>query len=321
LGMIHWQDAEGRQHRAPSILLPVKIEREDASKHFTIAYNGQEIEDNLALHKRFFEEFNVQLPKLGSIENLDIEKYIAALQTAIQGLPNCSYQPDEQALGLFSFGRHLMHQDLNPSNWPAGKAPYQHPVVRSIFAGRFIDDGPAVDPSKRIDDLVDPAKRFDVLNVDSSQLRVLEEIKAGKSLRVWGPPGTGKSTSIVNAIANAVAEGKKVLFVSEKQDALKVVKGWLDTAGIGDVALEIHSETTKKSIAEEIQRTLALGEPKAFPREEAVHTYDAMQGRLNRHVDMLRREIRNSGFSAYEALALATTEGEKQVELPSYDYR
>ena len=39
-----------------------------------------------------------------------------------------------------------------------------------------------------------------------------------------GPPGTGKSQTITNMIANALSKGRRVLFVAEKQAALSVVK-------------------------------------------------------------------------------------------------
>jgi KaiC/GvpD/RAD55 family RecA-like ATPase len=55
----------------------------------------------------------------------------------------------------------------------------------------------------------------------------------GKNLVIQGPPGTGKSQTIANIIANALAEGKRVLFLSEKQAALDVVKRRLDLADSG----------------------------------------------------------------------------------------
>ena len=38
-----------------------------------------------------------------------------------------------------------------------------------------------------------------------------------------GPPGTGKSQTIANIIAECIANGKSVLFVSDKMAALEVV--------------------------------------------------------------------------------------------------
>jgi very-short-patch-repair endonuclease len=63
---------------------------------------------------------------------------------------------------------------------------------------------------------------------------------------IEGPPGTGKSQTITNLIAAALAKGKTVLFVSEKLAALEVVRRRLDDAGLGIFCLEVHSHKTKK---------------------------------------------------------------------------
>ena len=58
------------------------------------------------------------------------------------------------------------------------------------------------------------------------QLRVLEII-GNKAAIVEGPPGTGKSQTIANLLCHLAAKGNKVLFVSQKDQALKVVKDML----------------------------------------------------------------------------------------------
>jgi len=58
---------------------------------------------------------------------------------------------------------------------------------------------------------------------DKYQLRVLSIINNRASI-VQGPPGTGKSETIANILCHLAATGKKVLFVSQKAQALKVVK-------------------------------------------------------------------------------------------------
>jgi hypothetical protein len=76
---------------------------------------------------------------------------------------------------------------------------------------------------------------------------------------IQGPPGTGKSQTIVNLIAQALSEGKKVLFVSEKRAALDVVKQRLDRVGIGSACLELHSnKVKKKDVIEELKRTAGI---------------------------------------------------------------
>src|SRR5205814_6829358 len=62
-----------------------------------------------------------------------------------------------------------------------------------------------------------------ILPTDSSQLEALAYARAGNDLVVHGPPGTGKSQTISNLIADALGCGKKVLFVSAKMAALNVV--------------------------------------------------------------------------------------------------
>ena len=46
----------------------------------------------------------------------------------------------------------------------------------------------------------------------------------GKNLVIEGPPGTGKSQTITNLIATALAKGRTVLFVAEKMAAVEVVR-------------------------------------------------------------------------------------------------
>src|SRR5690606_17291542 len=71
-----------------------------------------------------------------------------------------------------------------------------------------------------------------------------------------GPPGTGKSQTITNIIAAAVARGKKVLFVAEKMAALEVVHRRLQQVGLGPLTLELHSnKVNKRTVLEELKRT------------------------------------------------------------------
>ena len=78
---------------------------------------------------------------------------------------------------------------------------------------------------------------------------------SGKNLVVEGPPGTGKSQTITNIIAAALAEGKSVLFISEKLAALEVVKKRLALAGLANFCLELHSnKTQKKHVLEELEK-------------------------------------------------------------------
>lgn len=85
------------------------------------------------------------------------------------------------------------------------------------------------------------------IDVDSSQLEAVIASGMGKSFILHGPPGTGKSQTITNIIANALYHGKRVLFVAEKMAALSVVQQRLAEVGLAPFCLELHSNKVTKS--------------------------------------------------------------------------
>ncbi|MFN5865053.1 MAG: AAA domain-containing protein, partial [Pseudanabaena sp.] len=80
----------------------------------------------------------------------------------------------------------------------------------------------------------------------ASQFSAIVDVMDGKNLVIEGPPGTGKSQTITNLIAAALAKGKTVLFVAEKMAAVEVVRDRLDAVGLRDFCLEIHSTNKSK---------------------------------------------------------------------------
>jgi DNA replication protein DnaC len=81
----------------------------------------------------------------------------------------------------------------------------------------------------------------------------------GHNLAIEGPPGTGKSQTITNIVAGAMAAGKRVLFLAEKMAALEVVKARLDHAGLGEFCLELHStKARKKEVLEGLDARLKI---------------------------------------------------------------
>jgi superfamily I DNA and/or RNA helicase len=66
---------------------------------------------------------------------------------------------------------------------------------------------------------------------DKYQLQVLSKIN-NKGMIVEGPPGTGKSQTISNILVHLAATGKKVLFVSQKDQAVRGVKDKLKSLNI-----------------------------------------------------------------------------------------
>ena len=119
-----------------------------------------------------------------------------------------------------------------------------------------IDEVPS---SRELDDVLPPGEVKTILDCDSSQLEAIVAARKGVSFVLDGPPGTGKSQTIANIIADSLSVGRTVLFVSEKIAALEVVKQRLEDRGLGDFCLECHSsKANRRSVLFEMERCLDL---------------------------------------------------------------
>src|SRR3954468_18280721 len=101
-------------------------------------------------------------------------------------------------------------------------------------------------------------------------------------------------------IAEALAAGKTVLFVSEKTAALAVVKNRLDRCGLGDFCLELHShKANKREVVTELGRCLEL-KPVGSPDVASQLTALAeSRQKLNLFVAELHAVRQPLGMSAY----------------------
>jgi len=77
-------------------------------------------------------------------------------------------------------------------------------------------------------------ERYFTSDSDPSQEAAVIEARSGRGLLIEGPPGTGKSQTIVNIVADAIGTKRNLLIVCQKQAALKVVHKRLTAAGLGD---------------------------------------------------------------------------------------
>lgn len=129
---------------------------------------------------------------------------------------------EEQAiLGIFSFNKFIMWNDIHNN---AHKLT-QNKVVSSLINGKIEWDVTAEEvDAAYMDRQLSPADIVLPIIADSSQLEAIYEAVHDKTFILHGPPGTGKSQTITNIIANALYKGKRVLFVAEKMAALSVVQ-------------------------------------------------------------------------------------------------
>lgn len=125
-----------------------------------------------------------------------------------------------------------------------------------------------------------------ITDADASQHKAIMDMAAGRDMAIEGPPGTGKSQTITNMIATALSQGKRVLFVAEKQAALRVVSDRLRASGFGPLILELHGEKASRSeVYAGVRERLA-----AEPRLDTQALYER-RAELRRHRDLLRRYL------------------------------
>jgi hypothetical protein len=98
--------------------------------------------------------------------------------------------------------------------------------------------------------------RYEVVSCDPTQADSIAEARKGDSYIIEGPPGTGKSQTITNLIADYAARGKRVLFVCEKRAAIDVVFARLRQCGLADLGCLIHdSQADKKAFVMDLKQT------------------------------------------------------------------
>ncbi len=310
LGFLQWQDtAAGRPRWAPLLLVPVTLDRTSARSKFRLSYNGEDVTTNLSLKHKLLADFGVALPEVGEEESEADEDgfkpsaYFAKVREVVDSMDGWEVRDDEAVLGFFSFAKLLMYRDLDPALWPKGAQPDAHPLVRGLLQDGFEAESDLLANGTTVDDLIDPAEQTHVVQADSSQALVVEEVRRGRNLVVQGPPGTGKSQTICNLIAAAVREGKTVLFVAEKMAALEVVKRRLEGVGLGAACLELHSnKARKRRVLDDLDETMKLGAPLEPDIESMSGPLREARDRLNGFVGALHAEIGQSGRSAYQVM-------------------
>lgn len=129
--------------------------------------------------------------------------------------------------------------------------------------------------------------------------------RSGKSFVLIGPPGTGKSQSIANIIADMLSQGRTVLFVAEKRAALEVVQRHMERIGLADFCLDLFSpKSNKAQVVAQMARAQAASED--FDHggwQNATVSLAGLRAELNGYVRELHRRGRN-GWTPFRAMGL-----------------
>ena len=216
-GFLEWrQKTNDTTLLSPLVLVPVSIELASITSPYTLSRFDEDIVINPTLEYALASDFGIQLPEFDSTSD-GIQTYLKKVDSIVKS--SGWRVVHEVNLGLLSFLKIVMYKDLEKYK----DFIFENPVIKA-FCG---------DPSRLPQvkdawinynhDLTPCNETWQVVNADASQQDAVLLAKKGVSFVLQGPPGTGKSQTITNIIAESLANGKKVLFVSEKMAALSVV--------------------------------------------------------------------------------------------------
>ncbi len=248
-GFIHWteNDRSKYEYRAPIILMPITFQNESSVSAWYVKMTEDEMVINPTFNFKLESEHGITLPEYHD-EGLDtylekVEKIVSKLGWTVSS---------ECKISIFSFLKMNMYQDLKNNQ----ETILKNNNVRMLLGESYERQEISIESGEH--HLENPLiELHNVVDADSSQIEAIEMAKSGVSFVLQGPPGTGKSQTITNIIAECLYDGKKVLFVSEKQAALNVVYEKLKKAGLDEFCLELHShKANKKDVIYDLCRTL-----------------------------------------------------------------
>ncbi|CAG0931679.1 hypothetical protein TFLX_02230 [Thermoflexales bacterium] len=307
-GLLHWIDPETKDEvQSPIVLVPVQLEKERGRDAYTIELLEDDLLLNPTLTYKLRTDFDLPLPDLPDIlEETGLAPYFDQLRRLIADrFAGAGWALTEEAiLGVFSFQKITLYQDLAEHQ----ELYAAHPVIAALGNGAPLPPPPPTIPASELDDRVPPSNSFQVVDADSSQQEAIEAAKAGVSFVMQGPPGTGKSQTITNIIAEMLAAGKRVLFVSQKMAALEVVQQRLNQTGLGALCLQLHShKRDKREVVRELIASLDAPDVHVRPEYEmAPLELEETRRQLNAYVRALhapRFALQRSVFDAYGEIA------------------
>lgn len=306
LGTLTWRDRDGDEMVSPLFLLPVRVQADRGAGLMRMEADANGFTTpNYCLLEKLKVSYRLDVPEFENpaegASGIDVETALQSLRHAIHDrrLP---FRVDETAhLAVLQFSKFRLWRDL-VDHWEEFA---KNPVVRHLIEHpgvRFQD--PAADTSA-------PTAASELSNTcplpaDGTQLKTIERAAAGHSFVIEGPPGTGKSQTIANLLANALTQGRRVLFVAEKQAALSVVKRRLAQVGLDPYCLDLHDKGSSHDVIRKQLRDALEERPYAdlaeFERHEQALTH--LHERLASYHGALHAEnaLGESYASAYERL-------------------
>jgi hypothetical protein len=316
-GMLNWR-FDDRELRSPLVLVPVGLSTANRGERYTLTLDETGVSTpNYCLIEKLRVTFGLEIPELKEpavdTSGIDLMATFNAVRRAITRT-GLHFRVEETAhLAILQFAKFPLWKDLDDS-W---KALSSNSLVRHLIDS---PDKPFTDPvasstEVELDQLGDEMP----VSADSSQLQAIAQAAAGRTFVLEGPPGTGKSQTITNLLAHAMAAGRRVLFVAEKRAALDVVKKRLDAVGLAELSLDLHDKSSRPAaVRDQIRAALDLSvSADTDSLRTQTEAAESSRNALARYARRLHEE-NAAGMSLYSARTaeLAADQDVAPIEVP-----
>ncbi|MBJ9953968.1 DUF4011 domain-containing protein [Acinetobacter baumannii] len=314
VGFLEWKESEKAQRtfKAPLLLIPVRMTRESAKSGYRLWMYDDEPRFNSTLLQLLRQDFEIEVSGLDPLptdgSGIDVNAVLQIVRRAVVHMRGWEVTV-EAAIGQFSFSKYLMWRDLSLRIQQLKEQAVVHHLIetpREPFKKQEAFPHPA-----ELDQKYQPKQLFTPLSSDSSQLAAVMSAALGRTFVLSGPPGTGKSQTITNMVAQCLADGKSVLFVSEKMAALDVVYRRLNQIGLEHLCLQLHSAKAQKiEVLDQLrERAENNNNPYAIAQKETQQEWQLLSQHLVESRDVLNQHVRvlhqqhSIGWSLFDAMS------------------
>ena len=310
LGYLRWSmpHSEGDDDfKSPLILIPVEISKPKNldGETYRITKRNDIILNPTLVHK-LKTDASVDLSEFNELLQSE-EIIVEDLFSTINQIKPKNMRWDvrrEASFGVYPYQGIEQYNDLDTSSIDFS----EFPLLSEIMLGK----DPSSPSGETFDEADIEAPKGEklvphlVLDADSSQFIALMKLANEQNVALEGPPGSGKSQTIVNAIANSILNGKKVLFAAQKSTALEVVYNRLKALGLSQFVLPLmgsHGSTDRfyEAVKERIELSKKASNEDLFNlRSQLRHQRE----RLERYIQILTANIEGTSLNVHQILGL-----------------
>ncbi|WP_442853090.1 AAA family ATPase [Arthrobacter sp. MA-N2] len=303
-GTVVWTSAVGGKPQrvsAPVMLAAISLTARPGEDDYELQLTEQaSINPALVRHLKTVHGIVFDVNAVGRMAyntaRLDPLPVLDRLATLVQPIPGAEVTPNLLVTTLADLSGNLDDPWINENNR----------IVSSLFEAA---NGGEVEPepiqSGRFPSLDerDPVEESLLLDADTDQQFVVDAVRAGDSLVVSTPPGTGQTQTAINAIGALVNEGKSVLVVGDRRASLNGLAAHFESLGLESILFRPGNGAKAQQLKGQLVSAIIRNEKSLEPQLANLHkTLTEHRHALMDHVASLHNVRERWGCSPYQAM-------------------